>query len=115
MVEYIDKNDLREYISGYVKSCNGKPTHTDMDAMVGIISLLEQMPAADVQPVNRWIKADESLPVYGGMVLICDKSKNIRLGIYTDMGWCSQFGNPMMCKITHWQSLPEPPKDGDAK
>lgn len=51
MAEYIDKNDLREYISGYIKSCNGKPTYTDMDAMVGIISLLEQMPAADVQPI----------------------------------------------------------------
>lgn len=74
---------------------------------------IRELPATDVQPINRWIKADESLPVYGGMVLICDKSKNIRLGIYTDMGWCSQFGNPMMCKITHWQSLPEPPKDGD--
>lgn len=73
---------------------------------------VRELPAADVQPINRWIKADESLPVYGGMVLICDKSKNIRLGIYTDMGWCSQFGNPMMCKITHWQPLPEPPKEG---
>ena len=56
MADYIDKNDLREYISGYIKSCNGKPTYTDMDAMVGIISLLEQMPAADVQPIRhgRW-------------------------------------------------------------
>jgi hypothetical protein len=52
MTDYIDKNDLREYISGYIKSCNGKPTYTDMDAMVGIISLLEQMPAADVLPVR---------------------------------------------------------------
>ena len=52
MADYIDKNDLREYISGYIKSCNGKPTYTDMDAMVGIIDLLEAMPAADVQPVK---------------------------------------------------------------
>lgn len=53
MADYIDKNDLREYISGYIKSCNGKPTYTDIDAMVGIISLLEQMPASDVQPIRR--------------------------------------------------------------
>lgn len=51
MADYIDKNDLREYISGYIKSCNGIPTYTDIDAMVGIISLLEQMPASDVQPI----------------------------------------------------------------
>ena len=57
MADYIDKNDLREYISGYIKTCNGEPTYTDIDAMVGIISLLEQMPDADVQPVKRgyWI------------------------------------------------------------
>lgn len=78
-----------------------------------ITDFIESLPTADVQPVDRWIKADVSLPVYDGMVLVCDKSKNIRLGIYTDMGWCSQFGNPMMCKITHWQPLPKPPKDGD--
>lgn len=28
MADYIDKNDLREYIYGYIKSCNGKPTYT---------------------------------------------------------------------------------------
>ena len=61
MAEYIEKNDLREYIDGYIKSCNGKPIYTDIDAMVGIIDLLEAMPAADVQPVRhgRWIITDD--------------------------------------------------------
>jgi len=94
----------------YSELCENRGARDALDEAIYDIRTLK---AADVQPINRWIKADESLPVYGGMVLICDKSKNIRLGIYTDMGWCSQFGNPMMCKITHWQSLPEPPKDGD--
>lgn len=62
--DYIDKKDLREYISGYIKSCNGKPTYTDIDAMAGIVSLLEQMPAADVKPIKhgRW----EEVTDYGG-------------------------------------------------
>ena len=53
MADYIDKNDLREYISGYIKSCNGKPIYTDIDALLGISELLENMPAADVQPVDK--------------------------------------------------------------
>ena len=70
MAVYIDKNDLREYISGYIKSCNGKPTYTDIDAMVGIISLLEQMPAADVQPIRcgRWV----TVRVDGDSETICN-------------------------------------------
>lgn len=127
MAEYLCEEDMNtgEYISRdlALKQLNATCLATDCDNYNGVrcracayadaMDFIDAIPAADVQPINRWIKADESLPVYGGMVLICDKSKNIRLGIYTDMGWCSQFGNPMMCKITHWQPLPEPPKDGD--
>lgn len=68
---------------------------------------------ADVQPVNQWISVDEALPIYDGLVLAVDKNNTIRLGIYTDLGWTSQFGNPMVAHITHWRPLPEPPKDGD--
>lgn len=67
---------------------------------------------ADVQPVNQWISVDEALPIYDGLVLAVDKNNTIRLGIYTDLGWTSQFGNPMVAHITHWRPLPEPPKDG---
>lgn len=68
---------------------------------------------ADVQSVNQWISVDEALPIYDGLVLAVDKNNTIRLGIYTDLGWTSQFGNPMVAHITHWRPLPEPPKDGD--
>lgn len=64
-----------------------------------------------VQPTNRWISADEALPVYDGLVLTVDKNNTIRLGMYTELGWTSQSGNPMMSHITDWQSLPEPPKE----
>lgn len=63
----------------------------------------------------KWISVDEALPIYDGLVLAIDKNSTIRLGIYTDLGWTSQFGNPIVTRITHWQPLPEPPKDGEQK
>ena len=120
MAEYIDKNDLREYISGYIKSCNGKPTYTDMDAMVGIISLLEQMPAADVQPINRWISVEDRLPESEKDVLIWYRNTwgagftSYRFGISR---WFSNIKRwyegclPKDIEVLYWQPLSEPPQD----
>lgn len=62
---------------------------------------------------NRWISVDEALPIYDGLVLAIDKNNTDRLCIYTELGWLSQYGNPMIAHITHWQPLPEPPKESD--
>lgn len=69
--------------------------------------------AADIQPANQWISVDKALPIYDGLVLVVDKNNTIRLGMYTELGWTSQFGNPMITYITHWRPLPELPKVGD--
>ena len=111
MDEYISREELRKHL----KECyDNELFDADMrKATIGIDVYVENMPAADVQPVDRWISVDEALPIYDGLVLAVDKNNTIRLGIYTDLGWTSQFGNPMVAHITHWQPLPEPPKDGD--
>ena len=72
MAEYIEKNDLREYIDGYIKLCNGKPIYTDIDALVGIIDLLEDMPAAEVQPVKRgrWLHINDD------GIIFCSECEN---------------------------------------
>lgn len=118
MAEYIDKNDLREYISGYIKSCNGKPTYTDIDAMVGIISLLEQMPAADVQPIRKWISVNDKLPEEGiDVVVFCqyywgkgDICKEIGISAYYGRGKWSKLHIPIDAEILYWQPMPDLPE-----
>lgn len=68
--------------------------------------------AFDILKNYKWVSVDESLPIYEGLVLAVDKNNTIRLSIYTDLGWTSQFGNPIVARITHWHPLPEPPKEG---
>ena len=110
MNEYISRNDAllhSEIIRVYSKD------YGNIDVVP--VEYLADIPAAEVQTVDRWISVDDALPVYGGLVLVADKNSTIRLGMYTDLGWTSQFGNPMITRITHWQPLPEPPKASDAK
>lgn len=64
----------------------------------------------DVQPVDRWISVNEALPIYDGLVLICYNDKRIRLGVYTEDGWDSDEGNPIMEQPDFWVRIPEPPK-----
>ena len=118
MAEYIDKNDLREYISGYIKSCNGKPKYTDMDAMVSIISLLEQMPAVDVQPVDRWISVNDRLPEadYDCFVWYsCDtafgKSKSWGIAHCSRCDWYTKHLDGDNIVVLYWMPCPKPPEE----
>ena len=121
MDEYISREAGFEILQSRLDSIS-QMSYLNMDwheldimrnAIKDAINDIREVPAADVQPVNRWISVDKALPIYGGLVLAVDKNNTIRLGMYTDLGWTSQFGNPMVAHITHWQPLPKPPKDGD--
>lgn len=116
MSNYISREAVVRYLKGYSdKECNSNSPYGMITSSVlnKVERALSEMPAADVQPINPWISVDEALPIYEGLVLAVDNNNTIRLGIYTDLGWTSQFGNSMVAHITHWQPLPEPPKDGD--
>lgn len=76
----------------------------------------------DVQPVNQWISVNDRLPEEEGDVLVwivdgkpdgihhleSEYIANWEDGNFYDGDWNVING------ITHWQPLPEPPKDGDA-
>ena len=101
MAEYINKDDLlqayneiRPYLATKVAE---------------FTEILENFPAADVQPF-KWVRCEESLPVYDGLVLVADRDNNIRLGVFTDMGWRSQYGNAMLLRPKAWAKIPDLPE-----
>ena len=83
---------------------------------------------SDVQPVNQWISVKDRLPEENILVLCYARSttgegNNYFLGALAhgefwflkvnDIGHVSY---PVLhWEVTHWQPLPEPPKDGDVE
>ena len=77
---------------------------------------LEALPAADVRPVE-WIPVTERLPLYGQDVLAvrtygdgekCQEVLMAHIAVW-DEGTGEKWWNAT--NITHWMSLPEPPKE----
>lgn len=110
MNEYISREDVLDIVSQYCADDDGSCSKADVD-LREMLDEIEALPATDVQPVSHWVSIKDRLPIYDGLVLVVDKNNTIRLGMYTDLGWTSQFGNPMVAHITYWQPLPEPPQD----
>lgn len=65
---------------------------------------------------SRWIPCSERLPDDYGKYLVCVESAafpgatNVTIWVYDGDGWKYEYVR--VPNITHWQPLPEPPKEG---
>lgn len=81
-----------------------------------VLEIICQQPAADVQPVDRWISVKDRLPEVGQPVVIyypywTGLEVQVARLEYDKLTFdiCGEF-NASVNKVTHWQPLPEPPK-----
>ena len=57
--------------------------------------------------MNNWIKCSDHIPLPNTPVLVADEIGNVFISYWDEYeGWNT------VSKITHWQALPEPPKEG---
>lgn len=124
MGEYISKKQTIDRIAScYCMDCehsNGILCRAcehqdDMD-------LIDDMPSADVQPVDRWISVKDRLPESEKEVLVWYRytwgaaPTSYGFGINRWYSNAKQWRDGCLLKgveVLHWQPLPEPPKDGD--
>ena len=79
-----------------------------------ICKVVAEMPAADVQPIDRWISVNDKLPEQDEKVLVLTKDKDIMTMIYKviPFRWYKpKFGGFDKDYVTHWKPL----KDGDTE
>lgn len=95
----------------YSELCENRGARDALDEAIYDIRTLK---AADVQPVDRWISVDDELPKEWYEVLAYSEMGKIEKAIYVNGRWkLSAFLGETVEDVTHWQPLPEPPKDGD--
>lgn len=90
-----------------------------------ISELIMRLPAADVEPVRRWIPCSERLPETDGPYLVFNKATGW-IGVFNfsrvkNFPYFGPQGNawwrldddwyPQSDNVTHWMPLPEPPKE----
>lgn len=128
MAEYVDKKQAIDRIAScYCMDCehsNGILCRAcehqdDMD-------LIDDMPTVDIQPV-KWISVKDKLPEEAVKVLVYTEYNATAYGFFTGayynnrplfaitMNRNSEHSWYEEIRVSHWTSLPEPPKDGDAK
>ena len=83
---------------------------------------IDDIRAADVQPVNRWISCQDKMPEPGKDVLVWYRYTwgagftSYRFGIskwYSNIKRWYKGCLPKDIEVLYWQPLSEPPKDGD--
>lgn len=78
---------------------------------------IEGLPAADVEPVRRWIPCSERPPEERGCYLVAvkhwyDGKPVTREAFWNGADWLScEKRMEITPRVTHWQPLPKPPKE----
>ena len=116
MAEYIDREDVYNTLKAmYCDECTDEKCQ--MCEYAKIMFVLDNLPIADVQPVDRWISVDEALPENDGDCLVwykCDtafgKSESWGIAHCSRCDWYTRHLNGDNIVVLYWMPMPEPPK-----
>ena len=118
MAEYIDREAL---FAEFDRLGLGEHSIVEKVFSIGVRTIIEGMPAADVAPVVHWVLADEKLPPDGQDVLCW--YEYFRYGAFNRMyqtygigfqfngNWGGEVANGRSAKVLAWMPLSEPPEE----
>ena len=109
MAEYIEREEIMNRLF----------TEYATDSKADVFELIRSIPAADVQPVDRWISCKDRLPEPEKDVLVWYRYTwgagftSYRFGIsrwYSNIKRWYEGCLPKDIEVLYWQPLPEPPE-----
>lgn len=124
MSDYISREAVMELRPKNIEIINSR-AYIELEEL---ITFVDGIPAADAEPVLRWIPCSERLPETDGPYLVVNKATGW-IGVYNfsrvknfpyfgpqvNAWWrLDDDWYPQSCNATHWMPLPEPPTEGSA-
>ena len=123
MNDYISRETAIKKIKDYGKAAisSGQDTLDPVDDIICIAGYIEMLPAADVEPVRRWIPCSERLPEDRQDVLCWYQYfrygnynrlwQTYGIGFQYNGNWGGEVSTGRDTKVLFWMPLPEPPKE----
>ena len=79
------------------------------------VRLIKNLPAADVEPVRRWISTDERQPEKRGRYLVVEQNwlnkLNVQEAKWNGEDWLTvEKKREITPRVIYWMPLPEPPE-----
>lgn len=119
MDDYINRKAVAELRPKNIEIINSS-AYIELDEL---LDLVEGIPAADVEPVRRWIPCSERMPdlkpcnagtAYSEAVNVWTTGRKIMVGIWDGTDWIAPyyFWEAWDEQITHWMPLSVPPGKG---
>ena len=116
MDDYIKRSDALSEIDEWMESVGTALIGKGLSYYAELQGCIEDAPAADVEPVRRWIPVAERLPEKNKEVVGWYKDNPFspfRYGIvsWNGHGWVFTYAQRYVDAVTYWMPLPEPPKE----
>lgn len=111
MSKYIDAEKFLKYLGVCDDVVSGSSSAFDK-GMVNMIRRIRKLVESGDFDTDRWISVKERLPAVGETVLIYYRyhdQQSIVTARFVNGGFIGFWD----VDVTHWQSLPEPPKEGE--
>lgn len=121
MAEYIERETLMKFP---IRRDHCDKEHANEHFINGIETVMEyaeNLPAADVEPVRRWISTDERQPEKRGRYLVVEQNwlnkLNVQEAKWNGEDWLTvEKKREITPRVIYWMPLPEPPEmDGGAE
>ena len=128
--DYIKRSDAKNAYKNSLKKDNHRTAEGSIihaQEHNHILHILDKLPAANVEPINRWISVDERLPESLVDVLCWYEYRAMKgthvgemveaygFGYYNKFFdfWGGEVSNGCDTRVIAWQPLPEPPKGAE--
>lgn len=111
MDEYISREEVMSIIANMQEEHHYDAANLEdryvVAQLLEVADKIKELKAADVQPVNQWVKLHDKNPSTEGFYLVCDQYGKCEVAEYIPdiKSWVTR----KIGEIRYWMPLPEPP------